>query len=239
MPLDPHALYIELGRLVQTMPAFQIPLKPDDYHWCGRASAVIATTGDVMDIAQFDTAVQMLTTSHGNTAHDIRAVLYRALAKAELAAPVAARGAFIPVGEHLDAFAALHKVLSTAKSDVLIVDPYLDARALLDFAPSAPDRVALRLVADEKKHAPTLLPAAQRWIARYGVIRPLQARLAATRVLHDRLIIVDGRDVWDVSQSLKDLAARSPASITRADAEGAVMKIDFYEDVWKASTPIA
>jgi hypothetical protein len=46
-------------------------------------------------------------------------------------------GAFIPAGNAFDAMAAIGSVLRTAKQGVFIVDPYMDEKALTDFAPLA------------------------------------------------------------------------------------------------------
>jgi len=63
--------------------------------------------------------------------------LYKAIAIAELDAPAGAQGAFIPVGNAFEAYSAIAKVLRSAASDVLIVDPYMDDSVLTDFAGSA------------------------------------------------------------------------------------------------------
>jgi hypothetical protein len=85
-------------------------------------------------------------------ANQIAMYLHRALAHAELRAPLPARSAFIPAGNAFDAMVAVGKVLGGTTLDVLIVDPYMDEKALTDFAPLAPDRVAIRLLADEDSH---------------------------------------------------------------------------------------
>jgi hypothetical protein len=56
--------------------------------------------------------------------------------------------------------------------------------------------------------------------------------------LHDRLIIVDDAKAWNVSQSFKNLAGRSPAFITVAPAEVTTLKISAYADLWAAATPL-
>jgi hypothetical protein len=56
--------------------------------------------------------------------------------------------------------------------------------------------------------------------------------------LHDRLIIVDWSQVWTLTQSLKDFAARSPASVIRVDGDLARLKIDAYEQLWTAAQPL-
>jgi hypothetical protein len=158
------------------------------------------------------------------------------LAVAELKAPTAAQGAFIPAGNAFDALKALGKVLGGAKGDLLIVDPYMDEKALSDFAPLALEKVSIRLLADQHSVKPSLKPALRRWVLQYGAARPAEGRLASTKILHDRLIIVDGTHVWVLTQSLNAFAARSPASIVRADPELSALKVTAYEDMWKAAT---
>jgi hypothetical protein len=154
------------------------------------------------------------------------------LAVAELNAPAAAQGAFIPAGSAFDGFAAVGKVLSAAKGRLLIVDPYLDEKVLTDFAPLASEGVAICLLADQQSVKPSLQPAATRWSAQYGAKRPLEVKLAPPRALHDRLIIVDGNEAWDLTQSLNAFAVRSPATIVRSGPEQAALKIPYYESIW-------
>ena len=114
----------------------------------------------------------------------------------------------------------------------------MDEKALMDFAPLAAAGVAIRLLADEKDHKPTLRPAQQRWLTQYGASRPVEVRLAAHRILHDRLIIVDDTDTRVLTQSLNSFAARSPASIVRVDDETSALKIAAYAAIWAASSPL-
>jgi hypothetical protein len=68
--------------------------------------------------------------------------------------------------------------------------------------------------------------------------RPLEIRLAPARSLHDRLIIVDGAQAWTLTQSLKDFAARSPATIVKVDGETAGLKICAYDAIWRGAAPL-
>jgi hypothetical protein len=164
--------------------------------------------------------------------------MFRALANAEMAAPAAAQGAFIAAGTPFDAFAAVGKVLAAARRDILIVDPYMDATILTDLAPMAVEGVSLRLLADEGSVKNTLAPAVSRWTQQYGGTRPLAAKLAASRSLHDRSILLDGQTAWIATQSFKDLAARAPASISRLEGDAAPLKIAAYEEIWTKSRDI-
>jgi hypothetical protein len=170
------------------------------------------------------------------TFHDIRAKALERLS--ERLTPVAGDGAFIGAGDVLDAYTAIGKILETAKVDVLIVDPYMDEKAVTDFAPLIASGITIRLLSDAQSSKPTLGPAAKRWVIQYGSAHPLEARLAAARSLHDRLIVIDEQEAWVLTQSLKDFAARSPASIIRVDRQIAEMKIGAYEALWLGAQSI-
>jgi hypothetical protein len=123
-------------------------------------------------------------------------------------------------------------------AEELIIDPYMDGIAVTKYAVSAPETVTIRLLAHAKDHKPTLKPAIQSWQTQYPT-RPMEGRLAASKRLHDRLIIIDRKDVWNVTQSLNALAARSPAEILKtADAQIATDKTAHYEAEWQAAALI-
>lgn len=168
MAIDPESLYLQLGSLVAEMPALggTGPITPEIHRWLGRAVHLVKAAGDIIDIAAITVATDGLNGSlREQNAHQIAAVVYRTLARAEADAPASARGAFIAVGAGFDALQAIGKVLSTAKQDVLIVDPYMDAKVLTDFASSGPEGVRIRLLTDSHSTKPAALePSARRWI---------------------------------------------------------------------------
>jgi hypothetical protein len=167
-------------------------------------------------------------------AHQVTAILYRALAAAEQHIPATARGGFIGVGNQFQFFSELADILKPAARDVLIVDPYMDATALTDVAVLVAERVPVRLMADRERLQASLTPAVQRWRAEYST-RPLLCKVAKRKSLHDRLVVVDGV-AWDLSQSIKDFSAKSPGSISKCDPEIGSEKVSHYETVWNADT---
>lgn len=241
MTISSESLYMRLGDVVATMPDLRnFTFTPETMAWLGRAYALIAMRGDTADTVGWKRAVDFLgyPGHSSDPVHTMTVILHRALAVAELDAPAIRQGTFIPAGNTFDAMSAVGKVLQGAKRDVLLVDPYLDEKALTDFTALAPEKVALRLLADQQHHKPTLKPAVTRWAAQYGVVRPIEARLTAPRLLHDRLIVVDGAEVWTLTQSFNALAARSPATIVRIDIETAALKVAAYEGMWQAAGPL-
>jgi hypothetical protein len=232
--ISPEDLYRRLGRIIEECPPFSgiAPLSVQQLTWLGRAEALVDASSDLMARAEFSAAKASLAnpTMRQSGHQNLMMALYRVLGQAELASPPAAQGAFIPVGSSFDAYASLAKVFAQATTDILLVDPYMDDSVLLDFGGAVPEAVSLRLLSDLATAKQSLGPAATKWKAQYRQ-RNLEVRLAAARTLHDRAVLVDGKNAWTVTQSLKDLAKRSPAEIVRAD-DVAALKIAAYEQIW-------
>lgn len=244
MAPDYAALYQQIGRLLEAPPdlsTYQACARPQALQWLGRAHALVKVTnvGAGFDAIAFTTSMdQMRSAAWPSAVTSIFQILYRALGHCELQLPSGATGSFVPVGNSFDAFAALSKVFCAAMADVLIVDPYMDHAALVDFGTAVPEGVPLRLMADSNDYKATLRPAAEKWVAQYGSRRPLEVRLAPPKNLHDRAIFIDRREAWTLTQSLKDFAKRAPAEIVRADAIAA-LKINAYESIWATATVLA
>lgn len=240
MSITPEELYARLGSLVAEMPDLANgPITPEIHQWLGRAAALVESTGDLANLIQLRVKAQSLNgVLRANNAQAIAAIVHEALAKAELNAPAAVRGTFIAAGQTFTAFAAVGKVLGTATSDILMVDPYADEKVLTDYAVLAPDNVTVRLLA-EGHYKKSLKPAAEHWVRQFGTTRPLFVRLAPPKRLHDREILIDGNKAWSLGQSFNKLAERSLTALALMDAELGALKIAAYEDVWDASTPLS
>jgi hypothetical protein len=236
MPVPtPEELYFQLGSLVAEMPDLtHDPITPEVNRWLGRA-AILVELAEPGSVIALNLASQNL---HGilrePNAQIITAIVHRALAWAEFLAPVSSQGAFIAAGHTFDAFVAVGKALGEAKTDVLMVDPYADEKALTDYAILAPEKVTIRLLASNNCKS-SLKPAADHWGRQFGETRPLAVRLVPPKTLHDRLILVDHKTAWVLGQSFKDLAARAHTSLVRMPSDAAALKLDAYEELWASA----
>ncbi len=238
-------LYARLKQLVETMPQLQggFTQPPETLLWLGRAHAAVneVNLNHGMDSSKFAHAMDNLGKAAplGKIAsNEIPAILYRALAAAERNAPVGASSGFIAVGNSFDALTIIGKVLAAAETDVLLVDPYLDANALSEFATQMREGVQVRLLADERDVKPGFPPAVAAWIRQWDSRRPLQARLSPPKSIHDRFIQIDRSEIWLLSQSLNAFAARAPATVNKADPDVTARKMPAYEDLWGAAKPL-
>lgn len=244
--MDPELLYLQLRELVAQMPDFSKAggsMTAEKLGWLGKAAhlVVVANNGAGMDPISFRTASDNLSGGvlHDTNAHQVAVIVHRALATAESKAPAAVRGGFIPAGGTFDVFQITSQLFAQARSDILLVDPYMDSVIFTDFVPLIPEKVQVYLLCDSFYTKPeAVAPAAERWARQYGATRPLAIRMSDPRRLHDRLAMIDGRGVWSLTQSFKDFAKRAPGSIQKLDQDIAEWKLATYAQEWGQAKPI-
>jgi hypothetical protein len=234
-------LYVHLGRLIEAMPNLDkfSGNKPECMQWLAKAYAIVYSTKQYVEAAEFKIAIDKL--GKGNMyastqgVHEVTSIVLRTFEVLELKVAPEVQGSFIPAGSAFDAYKVIGTIFNKATSDILIVDPYLDGKIITEFAQGAPEKVHIRLLSDKQTFKQDLTVAAAKWSQQFPSSRPLSVRLCPARLLHDRLIITDNVDAWTVTQSFKDFATRSPASIVRSDCETAKLKVAAYDDMWNAA----
>lgn len=244
--MTPFELYHHVGQLLEGMPEY-IDRQPEGQEhqvWQAKALAALESDGiaSIRDASDFRHYVDQARRGYRSTsALRLRQALANLLARLELRLPAEQRGAFISVGNDFSAFATLASVIGEARDNLLVVDPYLSHEAITRFIVAAPQGVSIRLLRDGegRQQALTagLVAAMEAWNAQYGD-RRMEIRSAPARSLHDRAIFIDHTSAFTVSQSLKDIAARSPAIVQRVEPDLAVEKIAAYEAIWANSPSI-
>lgn len=238
--LSPEQIMALIEDMLRNAPEFPYEgsLSTADLKWLGRAESVIEAAGYTNDLLDFRVARKSLgTMTHSRT--EILGPLHNVHSKSELLAPASAQGAFIPAGDTWNGYAAIVKLVQQPCDDLLIVDPYVNSDLFTDFAPHVVAKRGLRCITAKRSENHAGLEASQRRWSSDHPEKPVEVRYSPPKELHDRLIIIDDREVWLVSQSLKDIAKRSPASVSKADPEIAEMKSAHYTELWSKSETIS
>ena len=137
----------------------------------------------------------------------------------------------VPAGRVFEYFDELRKLIETARSDLLLVDPYLDAEFVSRYLPFAAVGTQVRMLARE--HLSTLKPAVQAFIAQSG----LSVEVRTVSGFHDRYLFVDGQACFQSGASFKDGAKRTPTVLVQiTDAFTSVRAT--YEQLWTSATPV-
>lgn len=240
IPQSPSAaqLLALLQAAIQSVPKLEygVALTSEEVRWLGRTDALIEASGAMAALIEFRRARDKLGT-YGHSRSDILIPLHSAYGRLELQVPEAAQGAFIPGGDTWNGYAALVRLFQRNCDQLLVVDPYLNASLFIDLAPHLAAVSGLRgLTSRRAETHSSLVAAANRWARDSSVAdKSVEIRYAPSAALHDRLVIVDDSEVWLISQSLKDIAKRSPASVTRAEPELAQMKAQHYRSLWDSA----
>jgi len=131
-------------------------------------------------------------------------------------------------GMVFDYFEEIKNVIRIAKTDILVVDPYLSDEFVRLYLPFVQPGVVIRLLGREKMA--TLIPAAKLFSQQYK--KRIEVRSATS--LHDRYLLVDAAACYQSGASFKDGGKSASTTITQiTDAFAAVRQT--YEDLWQKS----
>ena len=222
-------LLAELEDLLRTMPPKETRRHetPDNLSWLGRAAALISGWDPPSMIlargylSDFQSAMGM-ESSRGF--RNLVVLINQARADLRMKT-VGPTNVAVSSGMVFHYFDEIRKVIEEANSDILFVDPYLDADFVSRYLSHIKTGVQIRLLAREKIQ--TLIPAAKMFVNQNQV--RLEIRSAPN--LHDRFVFIDERDCYQSGASFKDGAKKAPTTITQiTDAFAAVFQI--YQGIW-------
>jgi hypothetical protein len=172
-------------------------------------------------------------------AETITNILHRMFLTAEVNAPREVRGSVLLIGGNLDAYMAMRQLLATATSDAFLVEPDAAGKMLADYAILSPERITVRLLADEVQYRPSLIGGIQQWQQRFGDSRNLMVRVASANTLYERLILLDGGRAWVLGAPFSHLAKKTYTTLLRMRPEEEARKIAVYAEIWDEARPLS
>lgn len=231
--LTSDQLLLQIADLLRTMPARNVLSRADreSLSWLGSVRAVLElwNSGRSPEVAKAIAEVQdpHVTISERGT-RSLSMLLYEAqhglLMKSSSPLSVS-----IPKGAIFEYFDEIRKAIEQATSDLLFVDPYLDADFVSSYLPHAKNGSSIRLLTSTKRIA-TLLPSVDAFSKQYGLT--INVRTASN--LHDRFLFVDQRNCYQSGASFKDGAKGSPTVLVQIVDSFAAMW-STYDSMWNAA----
>ena len=225
--MEPQILLAQLRALLERAPDLEKFNSESKDHmiWLGQAHALVSRWNNAEAIA-FKQASDLLSTPFLQESYIVKVfgILYRAVADLELQVPSDAEVCF-DAGEVYKFFKALNKVIDSAEKSLFIIDPYLDDTVFDHYLKSRRSEVTVRLLLNNK--AVSIMPAAQKYRDQYGDI----LQIKESKLLHDRIIFVDGYVCWLIGQSVKDAAKAKPTYLVQLPPDIVPGKLQNYEDI--------
>jgi hypothetical protein len=232
--LTNEQLLSEIEDLIRTMPprATIRHETEENFAWFGRAAALVTEWNAAKAIAfdgQLRNVHARIALDAGHAVTSILLMLQQARHELRLKT-VGPLSLAVAQGAVFDYFDELRKVIESAKSEILFVDPYIDAEFVSRYLPQIAAGVSVRLLGRERMT--TLLPAVQLFVQQSG----LTVEVRSSAALHDRFVFVDKKSCFQSGASFKDGAKKSPTTLTQVeDAFSAIQSA--YEELWQKGTP--
>ena len=233
-------LLFEVQDIIRSMPGPRdFAANPDRcIPWLGRASAAMTQWDSIRAIAHFEPVVRSYAALQANANRvgftPFRQTLLMALHQAEndlrlrTAGPLAVG---VQSGRVFEYFDEVRKLIEGARSDLLIVDPYLDAEFVSRYLPFAAPGATVRLLARER--ISTLKPA----VEAYRLQTALSVEVRTVGGFHDRYLFVDRQACYQSGASFKDGAKKSPTILVQITDAFPSVQIT-YEELWKAAAVV-
>lgn len=232
--MDQAVLLAQLRTLLDTAPDFEAysPTSVEHQAWLAKAHALIHRWNQYEAISIKSAANLMhLSLARDGQVATVLGTIHRAIADIELERPQLSDQAFGP-GAVYDFFKALTAAVSSATTDLFIVDPYLDEQIFDAYLGGVPNGVRVRLLAN--KYGALLKPAVQKFTAQHKI--PVEVRLSGE--FHDRVLFIDGLSGWVMGQSLKDAAKAKPTYLVPLPPDVAKLKLSHYEAIWSKASAL-
>ena len=138
----------------------------------------------------------------------------------------------IPPGSQYSAYKQLSGILESAKSNLTIVDNYVDHSL---FAMLEPCNESLTVRILTKSIKPSFEHAFRAFMLQYK--RTLEVR-TQTSDIHDRYVVVDDKDFYSLGASLKQAGDKLTSLVKLQDVIAVATLRNQIEEIWRRSRPL-
>ena len=229
--MDDRQLLTEVEDILQSIPD-QAKLRhhePENFVWFGRVKAALnswdpikSTSADLYISSFLNRGVT------GDPFFSLMTLIHQA--RAELRNKlVGPRAVAFDANSPYDYFDSLRKIVSQATSDILFVDPYINADVVSHYFPHIKPNVKIRLLTDAR-YLSSLIPAAKLFCQQHQSSIDIR-----TNKFHDRFVFLDSRRCYQSGASFKDGAQNSPSVISEI-VDAAATTFAMYEQLWISGT---
>jgi len=204
----------------------------EQFTWLGKANALMDAWDEIQSIP-FKAAVSglILNADRSGNYGIVVSTICGVISRLEDSLPQNGGQAFGP-GAAYDFFKTLNDIVASANTEIMIVDPYLDAEIFDGYLHALKPAVSVRLLAT--KYVENVRVAATKYRAQFSA----NIELRKSTDIHDRVVFVDNDQCWVLGASIKDAALRKPTYIAPVAADVVADKRKHYEIIWAAGTPI-
>ena len=233
--MNDEELLGEVEDLLRTTPpqsAFKERENDEALSWLGRTNAILTKWDFTQSIwlsiyskGLLAEGISQSLTPFGPAYSGIRTLLFQAQHDLRMKT-VGPLSVAISGGKPFDYFDEIRKIMEMARTDLLFVDPYLDAEFVSRYLPQVNEGVPVRLLASKK--ISSLVSVVEIFVKQSGM--RVEVRSAAAG-LHDRYVFVDEERCYQSGASFKDGAKKSQTTLTQITDAFETM-LQTYQRMW-------
>ncbi len=135
-------------------------------------------------------------------------------------------------GSEFDFFKDIRRILSLAKRDVFVIDPYFGEGAFGDCFSDFQGQYKIQILS-QGGQAKQIQP----FISKHQQQFSSQIQLRTSKKTHDRVIFIDGTDGWITGGSINE-GGKKPSYIMPIHPQLAAEKLSYYKELWDKASVI-
>lgn len=238
-PTEKQVVLLKLRSLIENLPNFPASASEVDPRgpvqtWLSSARALLRRLDKNAKI-HLDTNAAMAGRYWQYSINELVRFVTDAIAELELDLDLDGRSEIANVyssGQEYQLFQDIEEILFRAKTDLLIVDPYLSGSAFGEFISEAAKSTPTRILTE--KSTDELMGYVRRHIAQYNS----DISVRKSKGIHDRLLISDQEECWILGGSIKDAARKKPTYLMPVLPRFVAAKVEIYNQIWQAGTSL-
>lgn len=189
-----------------------------------RAAYIVVTTLEDLGIEELNHALR----------HDLGQIGWRIESGRLAPAAAGVSELFFPTGSQHDAYVEIRRIVQKAQNKICVVDPYVDSTIFLLFTNVNPSVADIRVLTH--KFQPDFMLEGRRFEAQY---QKLSLEVRKTEEFHDRFILIDDENCWNIGCSIKDAGMRVFMISQLEDQRNREALIQQFNDAWGKATRVA
>jgi hypothetical protein len=229
--VDNTLLLTEIEEIIRSMPPRE-QLRHDDQttlSWLGRAGAAIDNWRKPAPPEWSIAMNHLLMRTPGYLPESvIQRILYQAQSDLRLRT-IGPTNVAVVKGQVFQYFDELRKVIEQASTDILFVDPYMDAEFVARYLPQVKNGVSIRMLG--RKNMAVLIPAAKLFAQESGK----SIMIRSTASLHDRYVFIDKSRCFQSGSSFKDGPLNAGTTLTE-NVDACSVLFSAYDTMWQTGS---
>ena len=207
------------------------PRSPELLGTLGEIEALVGMW-DRMDAIAINTKTQFIHIMPESNYLQILGVISKVIHELEIKYPQEDKKQVYAAGEAYDFYSNFKAIVLSARSSILLIDPYVNEEVFSLYVDKLPNDVNCRVLLGR------INPNLQIVIDKLKLSPNRKIEVRKSSGIHDRVLFIDNAQCWLLGQSIKDAAKKKPTYLVELPEELTPEKLSYYEHIWAEATEV-